>query len=252
MTTTLEQTDLSPVITLERLRDKWKTVPAAGPGRIGTDELLTWSDEALLAFWQEQRRRDTTCEGFSIRGWYHALYKDVLKGKRVLDVGAGLGMDAFTFAQAGARMTLLDIAESNVELQRRLGKLLKLDTQHHWMDYVESLDKLQGPFDLIFAQGSLINAPLPQMQAQCAKLLRHLPVGGRWVELCYPKERWVREGKLSQDKWGPKTDGPGTPWIEWYDLPKLLQRLSPAKFDVVLAFNFHNDDFNWFDLIRTA
>ncbi len=252
MTATLEQHQPTPRVTLERLRDKWKTVPAAGVGRIGTEELLTFSDDALLDFWHTQRTADTTGTGFKIRGWYHALYRDVLKGQRVLDVGAGMGMDAFTFAQAGASVTLLDIAESNVALQRRLGKLLKLTTQHHWMDTVESLDALAGPFDVVFAQGSLINAPMPQMAEQCARLLQHLPIGGRWIELCYPRERWQREGALPQDRWGPKTDGPGTPWIEWYDLPKLLERLAPARFDVVLAFNFHNDDFNWFDLVRRA
>jgi hypothetical protein len=30
----------------------------------------------------------------------------------------------------------------------------------------------------------------------------------------------------------------------------MLKRLEPAEFDVVLSFNFHNNDFNWFDLIR--
>ena len=47
--------------------------------------------------------------------------------------------------------------------------------------------------------------------------------------------------------WGEKTDG-GAPWMEWYDLEKLLRRLEPYRFDTVLAFNFHDDDFNWFDL----
>jgi hypothetical protein len=38
--------------------------------------------------------------------------------------------------------------------------------------------------------------------------------------------------------------------MEWYDLSRLRERLRPAEFDVILSFNFHNDDFNWFDLIR--
>jgi hypothetical protein len=28
------------------------------------------------------------------------------------------------------------------------------------------------------------------------------------------------------------------------------RRFSPSQFDVVLSFNFHNDDFNWFDLMK--
>ena len=73
--------------------------------------------------------------------------------------------------------------------------------------------------------------------------------GGRWIELAYPKARWERDGKMPFEQWGGKTDG-GAPWVEWYDLDKVLARLYPAKFDVILHFNFHNDDFSWFDLIR--
>lgn len=81
-------------------------------------------------------------------------------------------------------------------------------------------------------------------------MLRHLPVGGRWIELAYPRERWEREGRMPFSEWGKITDGEGTPWMEWYDLDRLRARLRPAEFDVVLHFNFHHDDFNWFDLIR--
>jgi hypothetical protein len=48
--------------------------------------------------------------------------------------------------------------------------------------------------------------------------------------------------------WGLTTDGPGTPWAEWYDLDKLLSMFAPARFEVVLYQEFHNGDFNWFDL----
>jgi len=68
------------------------------------------------------------------------------------------------------------------------------------------------------------------------------------LQLAYPKSRWIRDGSPSFDKWGPMVDGPGTPWEEWYDVPKLLSMFEPAKFDVVLYQEFHNSDFNWFDL----
>lgn len=37
--------------------------------------------------------------------------------------------------------------------------------------------------------------------------------------------------------------------MEWYNLEKMKERFNPIKFEVVRYFNFHNDDFNWFDLI---
>jgi hypothetical protein len=39
--------------------------------------------------------------------------------------------------------------------------------------------------------------------------LRHLPVGGRWIELGYPKARWEREGRMIETEWGSKTEGGG-------------------------------------------
>ena len=100
-------------------------------------------------------------------------------------------------------------------------------------------------------QGSLINAPFEVIRQECQELLRHLPVGGRWIELAYPKARWVREGSLPFEQWGDKTDG-GAPWMEWYDQAKLQAALAPARFETVLYLDFHNNDFNWFDLLRVA
>ena len=116
---------------------------------------------------------------------------------------------------------------------------------------MESLSKLDTNYDVIWCQGSLINAPLDLVREEAQTLLKHLKIGGRWIELAYPKERWEKEGKMSFETWGEKTDG-GAPWIEWYDLEKVTSILRPAWFDTILYFNFHNHDFNWFDLIKRS
>ncbi len=113
----------------------------------------------------------------------------------------------------------------------------------------ESLDRLPKDFDAIYAEGSLINAPLVATQRELAALLEHLPVGGRLIMLGYPRARWEREGFLPESEWGRVTDG-GAPWIEWFDLDKVMWLLQPARFEVVLYFEMHNSDYNWFDLIR--
>ena len=236
---------------LSRLRSKWSTVPAS-MDRVQTNDLLKMSDAELLKYWRRERDAASSGSAYPIRGWYHELYRDVLRGKRVLDVGAGLGIDAFTFARAGAHMTLLDIVPTNVELHRRLAKALDVEVDHFWLHELEDLQRLPDEFDVIWAQGSMINAPFELMREESRALMEHLRVGGRWIELAYPKKRWEREGQLPFEKWGEKTDGTGTPWVEWYDLEKLLDRLAPARFETVLALNFHHDDFNWFDLARIA
>jgi len=79
--------------------------------------------------------------------------------------------------------------------------------------------------------------------------LRHLKVGGRWLQLAYPKVRWIEHRRPPFRTWGEATDGAGTPWAEWYDVPKLLKMLEPGKFDVVLYREFHGNQLNWFDLL---
>jgi SAM-dependent methyltransferase len=151
---------------------------------------------------------------------------EMLRGKQVMDVGSGLGIDCLTLAQAGAKMTFVDITQENLQVLRRLCRAFDLtEVDFYYLEDFSSLDALPRNFDAIWCQGSMINAPFDFMRRECALLLQHLPVGGRWIELCYPYERWEREGGVPFSKWGEMTDGEGTPWMEWYDLERLLERL---------------------------
>ena len=94
---------------------------------------------------------------------------------------------------------------------------------------------------------SMHHAPSDILEPEYEELLRHLKVGGAG-SACVPKEQ-VGLRQTSLQALGPKTDGPGTPWAEPYDLEKLLSMFEPARFDVVLYQEFHNSDFNWFDLL---
>lgn len=238
---------------LRVLRKKWSEVPAGNLERQDTSELLQCSDKALFTFWQEKWQESVTGTEFSVRGWYQTLYRDVLSGKQVMDVGSGLGIDGIFFAQHGAEITFVDIIESNLEILQRITHYLQLSSVNfHYIDKFDDFRSLHDNFDIVWAQGSMINAPFAVMRQECALILEHLKPLGRWIELAYPKERWTREGSLPFEEWGTKTDGERTPWMEYYDLQKLLDRLNPVEFDVVLSLNFHNNDFNWFDLRRVS
>ncbi len=236
---------------LAALRQKWSEIPAGPHNRRRTSELLTMPDEELLDLWMNIHREATSGAGFSVRGWYQVLYRDFLRGKRVLDVGSGLRIDGLEFARHGALITFLDIVESNLEILRRLTRIMGITgAEFHYLADLDSLQALPPEFDIIWCQGSMIDAPFSFTRREAHALLEHLPVGGRWIELAYPRERWERDGRLPFREWGHVTDGEGTPWMEWYDLERIRARFQPAEFDVILYHNFHHDDFNWFDLIR--
>lgn len=234
----------------EVLRKKWVEVPAGKMDRVYSSDVLRMSDAELLDYWQHCWNESSTGPGYSVRGWYQVLYRDAFRGKRVLDFGCGLGFDNIYFSQHGAEVTFVDLVESNVECVKRLCGLKGIGgAEFLYMKDLRSLDALRGPYDYVFCCGSLINAPLWVIQKEAQAVLKHVPPGGRWIEYGYPKERWIREGRRPFPEWGQSTDG-GAPWMEWHDLDKVIQYLAPAQFDLVFTLNFHNDDFNWFDLVR--
>jgi hypothetical protein len=153
------------------------------------------------------------------------------------------------FAKNDAHWTCVDVVESNLKNIERAAKLYGLKIGTHYLEDFSSFDDL-GMFDVVWCNGSMINAPFEFAAKESGKLLEHLPIGGRWIELGYPKKRWEREGHLPLHRWGERTDGIGTPWMEWYDFGKLARRLYPADWDVLMAFDYDDDNFNWFDLRR--
>lgn len=236
------------------LREKWHTVPTGLIARSSTGDLLQCPAEDLFDLWCKGRKESTTgANGWQTRGWYHELYREFFKGKSVLDIGSGLAYDTVTFAANGANVTFVDIVESNLELVKRICHLQRIaNAQFLYLRDLESLSSLPDNFDVVTCIGSLLHTPFDIIGAEVQAIVRHLKIGGRWIELAYPKARWEREGCPRFDKWGEATDGPGTPWAEWYDLDKRLRGLRPALFDVVLSQNFHNDDYIWFDLVRRS
>ena len=234
----------------ENLKKKWGEVPVSSKERKKTDFLYKLSDEDLRLEWLNAREDITTGSQFQHRGWYHTLYSDIMNGKKVMDVGSGFAIDSITFGQNGSQVTFVDIVETNLKVAQRLCKIFKIENaQFHFLNTVESLAKLDTDYDVIMAMGSLHHAPQEVIKPEVNELIKHLKIGGRWLQLAYPITRWIREGSPPFSKWGEMTDGIGTPWAEAYDIEKLLGLFESAHFDVVLCQEFHNNDFIWFDLL---
>jgi SAM-dependent methyltransferase len=233
----------------EVLRKKWGTVPFDAVTRIESRELLTISDQDLLAVWDRAYHGTSTGSFYGIRGWYHDLYRDKLKGRKVLDLGCGLAISSIHFAEHGARMTFADIVEDNVRVVERLCRIKRIAADFLYIRDERSFDGLPSDFDIVLALGSLLNAPKEVTRAEVQCLLPHLKSGGRWLHLAYPKSRWLREGMPPFSEWGEATDGAGTPWMEYHDWEKMLYFFSPAEIELVFGCEWHDNDFNWFDFL---
>lgn len=84
---------------------------------------------------------------------------DIWKGKRVLEIGCGIGTDAIEFAKAGADYTGIDISTASLSIAKERfaiynlsGNLLNLDATS------DQLPQL-GSFDLIYSFGVLHHYP---------------------------------------------------------------------------------------------
>ena len=231
---------------LEKYRDKWREVPAGDDvdGRVFSAGLLDLPDEEFLATWNGMAERRAS----GAMAWFGPLYRDFFAGKRVLEIGSGAGVDGIPMAALGAHWTFADIVPTNLETVRRVASLKRIEATFHLIGEDLSFDALTPGYDAILVVGSIHHVPYEIARREALNALSLLKTGGRWVELVYPRERWIREGSMSFDKWGERTDGARTPWVEWYGMEKIRPRLHPAKFRTVLDFDLRSRDQRWVDL----
>lgn len=233
---------------LSRFREKWREAPGGSDTdeRVFSTDLLGLPDEALLAAWEAMAARRYDGE----LGWVGWLYRDTFRDGRVLELGSGLGFDGLRFAAWGAHWTFADIVPDNLALIERIATLkgLRPRTSFHLIPDDLSFRDVPGSLDAIWVFGSIHHVPFEMARREALNALPLLRAGGRWLELVYPRERWLREGALPFDEWGKLTDGERTPWAEWHDLEKVRRRLAPARLQAVLDFPFCSSNYRWLDL----
>lgn len=87
------------------------------------------------------------------------------KGKRVLELGCGLGTDAIQFAKAGAEVVCVDLTENSLALCKKNFELHGLNATFY-QGNIEELDSLlpeedRNSFDLIYSFGVIHHTPNP-------------------------------------------------------------------------------------------
>ncbi len=86
------------------------------------------------------------------------------KGKKVLEIGCGIGTDTINFARAGAHVTAVDISSNSLDMAKQRAKLFNLTHQIRFIQAnVEILSEVMQPeqFDLIYSFGVLHHTPSP-------------------------------------------------------------------------------------------
>lgn len=114
------------------------------------------------------------------------------KGKRVLEVGCGIGTDTTNFARAGADVTAVDLSAESIAVARKRIEVFGLqDRVRFFNGNAEALDTLlpdDGQYDLIYSFGVLHHTPHPD--EAFARLRRFLKPGGELRVMVYNKLSW--------------------------------------------------------------
>ena len=148
------------------------------------------------------------------------IHFDEWKGKDVLDVGCGAGVEVVRFARAGARVTGVDIAESAIALARQNLVQQGLSAQLEVADG-EHLPFHDASFDLVFAHG--VVQYTGDDRAMVREIHRVLRPGGLAVFQGYNRISWLHA--LSKVMKTP---------LEHEDAP-VLKRYSGSEFRALLS-----------------
>ncbi|MEE9323677.1 MAG: class I SAM-dependent methyltransferase [Candidatus Aenigmarchaeota archaeon] len=113
---------------------------------------------------------------------------ETLRGKKVLEIGCGMGTMASQFAKEGAKITALDITHKAIEITNRRFNLFNLEGNLEVAD-AENLPFPDNTFDFVFSWGVLHHTP--DTQKAIDEVYRVLKPGGKTAIMLYHKNSLI-------------------------------------------------------------
>ncbi|MFH1137576.1 MAG: class I SAM-dependent methyltransferase [Pseudomonadota bacterium] len=139
------------------------------------------------------------------------------RGKKVLEIGCGLGTDAINFARAGAKVTAVDLSEESLALARKRAAVFGLDIAFYQAN-AEELDRVVPveTYDLVYSFGVIHHTPHPELAVE--RLKKYLGPNSTLKIMVYHLHSW-------KVFWILLKYGQGRFWR----LPELVARHSEAQ-----------------------
>lgn len=173
---------------------------------------------------------------------FSGLFPKDLEGKKVLEIGCGLGAHTEVLSRLGAHVTSVDLAPMSIKITKRRLALRGLSAEVMEAD-AENLPFADGYFDYVWSWGVIHHSP---NTIRCAhEITRVLKSGGRFGIMLYNRNslyNWINvilrygilRGKLLtmsiQDLHNRYTDGKaqtGAPLSKYYSAQEIRKKLFP-------------------------
>lgn len=165
-----------------------------------------------------------------------------VSGKKVLEVGVGLGADHHRLSIMGAELTGIDLTPRAIEHTKRVADLFGIKTDLSVGD-VENLQFPESSFDIVFAWGVIHHTPDTKKAA--SEIVRVLKPGGEFRVMIYNKYSivglmlWLRYGAIKgltlNQVYARYLESPGTKAYTVSEAKKLFAGCEDIKADVVLT-----------------
>ena len=87
------------------------------------------------------------------------------RGRRVLEIGCGIGTDTVNFARGGANVTAVDLTEKSLEVAKQRAKIFGLEDRIRF--FQANAEELSSyvpvePYDLVYSFGVVHHTPHPE------------------------------------------------------------------------------------------
>jgi len=153
---------------------------------------------------------------------------DRWRGKKVLEIGCGIGTDTINFASSGAHVSAVDLSEKSMELARTRASVFGL--QDHILFYSGNAEALSlfvpvEPYDLIYSFGVIHHTPHPDVVLD---QLRQYTRPGTTIKLMVYHRRSYKVA------WILLTEGRGQFW----KLPDLVAKNSEAQTGCPVTYSY--------------
>jgi len=155
------------------------------------------------------------------------------RGKKVLEIGCGIGTDTINFARSGAKVTAVDVSEKSIELAKKRAEVFGVqDLIRFYCGNAEELGKIIPPeqYDLVYSFGVIHHTPHPERVLE--QVQQFVKPGTEIRIMVYYRYSWKVFWIVLKYGWG-----------QFWKLDELVAKYSEAQTGCPITYSYSKNQF---------